>query len=44
MAQLHQQGKSKRLGLFEFEEDAAHADDAAAKKAFGRGATLNFPD
>ena len=37
-------GKTKFLGRFWEEEDAAHAYDDAAREHFGEYAFLNFPD
>jgi hypothetical protein len=42
-AQITVNYKSKYLGYFGAEEDAARAYDAAAKQIFGEFAQLNFP-
>jgi hypothetical protein len=42
VAQITIDGKSKHLGYFELEEDAAAAYDKAAVKYFGEFACLNF--
>lgn len=42
-AELRVDGKSFFLGLFEVEEDAARARDAASRKYYGDVACLNFP-
>jgi hypothetical protein len=41
-AQIGHQGGHAVLGYYDYEEDAARAYDAEARKVFGRGATLNF--
>lgn len=43
MTQIKLNGKTHYLGYFIYEEDAAHAVDAAAKVYFGEYAHLNFP-
>ena len=42
-AQIKVQGKNTHLGGYSSAEDAALAYDAAARKAFGKFAALNFP-
>jgi len=43
-ATVTKSGKTKRIGLFDNEEDAAHARDVAAKELIGPFARLNFPE
>jgi hypothetical protein len=43
-AQIRAKGKDRWLGTFDFEIDAAHAYDEAAKKYYGEFARLNFPE
>jgi len=42
-AQIRAKGKDRWLGTFDFEIDAAHAYDTAARKYYGDFARLNFP-
>lgn len=43
-AQIQHKGRNLFLGVFELEEDAAHAYDKAARELHGDRAHLNFPD
>ncbi len=43
-ARITAAGKTRNLGYFTAEEDAAHAYDAAAQTAWGEYARLNFPE
>ena len=42
-AAIHPQGKSKHLGYFIDDKDAARAYDTKAREVFGEFASLNFP-
>lgn len=44
VAQVCYRGRTRFLGSFEHEADAARAYDEFARKNFGPGTTLNFPD
>jgi hypothetical protein len=41
MARIQVAGKTRYIGVFESEKDAANAYDAAAREAFGEFANLN---